>query len=345
MPHSHPQPQNVHAWFPLAQQTRYIDAITGQSGLTRKQATCFVRLWGYAYLKQPGKHPPIKQLSRYVGTFSCSHREAADLFYSDQERGSERSAGQMIDKLTAKHLVKREPFDGGPTRLSLQIPDHFLPQKTNLHADQLYTEAFDVRQDTYLASALLEDTYSWVSQRTDTPSFKITQALRHWSELYPAGLRVLRQLDTDEPVGLAVYFPTHSSSEENFHRPPSLSLYLSTSEQEDPMQVASPGDDRCYAVFIRAWKIHWHHWNYATVSLFLRDAQDTLALMRGDFPNLSDMYSIAIHPRLEAFALALGFKQMKADPNSSLRWIYMSLDRFLALDVDETLVDFDFSNA
>jgi len=36
---------------------------------------------------------------------------------------------------------------------------------------------------------------------------------------------------------------------------------------------------------------------------------------------------------------------MKADPNSSLRWIHMPLDQFLELDIDEALVEFDFSIA
>ena len=34
---------------------------------------------------------------------------------------------------------------------------------------------------------------------------------------------------------------------------------------------------------------------------------------------------------------------MTPDSDSPLRWIYMSLDRFLELDSDDVLLDFDFN--
>lgn len=315
----------------------------GQSGLTRRQATCFVRLWGYAYLQQPDKKPPITGLDPCVGTFTCSHREAADLFYCDHPRGSGRSAGMMVKQLVAKHLVKREPFDGGPTRLSLQILNSFLPSANNLHTSQLYTGAFNVRQDTSLVAAFLEESYSWVSQRSETTSFKMTKVLRRWATQYPNGLRVLRKISDDEPVGFATLFPTHADSEEKFHLPPSASLHLSTLDSDDPIKVAIPGDEECYAVFVRSWQIRGDYWSYSTVCQFLQDSQMTLRQMQKMFPNLCDLYTITIHPRLEALAFALGFKPMKADPNSSLRWIHIPLDRFLQLDIDSVLVEFDFN--
>lgn len=333
----------VNEWFPPAQQTLYVQNIIGQCGLTRRQATCFVRLWGYACLQQLSKQSLIRTLSHHVDTFSCSHSEAANLFYCDQSRGSDRSAGMMIDQLVAKNLVRREPFDGGPTRLSLQIPDSFLPDPTDLHSAELYTDAFNVRNDTYIVAAFLEEIYSWISQRSETTSFQITKVLRQWAAQCPEGLRVLRKATDDEPIGFAAFFPTHPDSEENFHLPPSSSLHLSTLDTEDPIKVALPGDESCYALFIRSWKIKQPYWNYSAVCLFLRDSQVTLRQMQETFPNLCDLYSIAIHPRLEALALALGFKPTKADPNSSLRWIYMPLDRFLELDIDEALVEVDFS--
>lgn len=336
-----PTTRDINLWFPPVHQDRYIQHLVGQSGLTRRQATCFVRLWGYAHLQQ-GQAPPITGLSGHVGTFDCSHSQAADLFYSDHHRGSERSAGMMIDQLVTKHLVRREPFDGGPTRLRLQIPDSFLPKESSAQGTQLYADAFNVRTDASLVAAFLEESYSWVSQRSEVTSFKITKVLRQWATQYPHGLRVLRKVADDEPVGFAAFFPTHPDSEEKFHRPPSVSLHLSTLDDQDPIQVAAPGDERCYAVFVRGWQIHLHYWNYATACQLLQDSQATLTQMQEGYPNLCDIYTITIHPRLEALALALGFRAMKADPHSSLRWYYTPLDHFLRLDVDEALVEFDF---
>ncbi|MBD0269752.1 MAG: hypothetical protein ICV77_15840 [Cyanobacteria bacterium Co-bin8] len=335
----------MNVWFPQVHQDRYAQYIVGQSGLTRRQAICFVRLWGYAYLQQREAPAPVTTLSSYVGTFDCSHSQAADLFYSDRSRGSERSAGMMIDQLVAKHLVRRAPFDGGPTRLSLQIPDSFLPKETNSHSTQLYVDAFDVRNDASLVAAFLEESYSWVSQRSEMTSFKITKVLRQWAAQYPSGLRVLRKASDDEPVGFATFFPTHPNSEEKFHQPPSVSLHLSTLDNDDPIQVALPGNEECYAVFVRSWQIHSQYWNYSTACQFLQDSQATLTQMQEVYPNLCDIYTITIHPRLEALALALGFKAMKADPSSSLRWYYTPLARFLKLDVDEALAEFDFNLA
>ena len=335
--------RDVNEWFPAPHQNCYVKNIVGQSGLTRRQAICFVRLWGYASLQQSAKQPPIRTLSPHVDTFACSHSEAADLFYCDQLRGSERSAGMMIDQLVAKHLVKREPFDGGPTRLSLNILDSFLPTATTVQSTQFYTDAFNVRNDASLIAGFLEESYSWVSQRSETTSFKITKVLRQWAAQCPDGLRVLRTVSEDEPVGFSALFPTHPDSEEKFHLPPSSSLHLSTLASEDPIKVALPGDEACYVVFVRSWQIRQLYWHYSTVCQFLQDSQATLRQMQATFPNLCDIYTITIHPRLESLALALGFKPMKADPNSSLRWIHSPLDRFLELDIDEVLAEFDFS--
>ncbi|NER83692.1 MAG: hypothetical protein F6K42_29930 [Leptolyngbya sp. SIO1D8] len=337
-----PQAHQINEWFPSSNQDRYVDTIVGQSGLTRRQATCFVRLWGYASLQQ-ATEIPITTLSSAINVFSCSHSEAADLFYCDQQRGSERSAGMMIDQLVAKHLIRREPFDGGPTRLSLKILDSFLPATPTAHSSELYTDAFNVRNDVSMVAAFLEESYSWVNPRSETTSFKITKVLRRWAAQYPKGLRVLRKAADDEPMGFAALFPTHPASEKNFHLPPSLSLHLSTLHHNDPVQVAQPGDEACYTVFIRSWQIKQPYWNYSTVAQFLQDSQETLKQMQGSFPNLCDLYTIPIHPRLESLAFALGFKPLKADPNSSLRWIHTPLDRFLAVDIDEALVEFDFN--
>jgi len=227
----------------------------------------------------------------------------------------------------------------------LHVPDSFLPQAIAAAETPLYTDLFNARRDAAQVASFLEAVYGWVSQRSETTSFKIIKVLRRWAQEYPEGLRVLRTVAADEPVGFAAFYPTHPDSEENFHLPPSSSLHLSTLEGNDPIQIALPGDPDCYAVFVRSWQIQPTYWSYGTVCQCLQDAQVTLRQMQSTFPNLCDLYTIAIHPNLETLAFALGFKPMKADPNSSLRWIHMPLDQFLELDIDEALVEFDFSIA
>ncbi|MEO0406571.1 MAG: hypothetical protein AAF289_04390 [Cyanobacteria bacterium P01_A01_bin.135] len=337
-----PRPDQVNLWFPPEQQQHYIDRMVDQSGLTRRQAICFVRLWGYAHL-QSGSAPPIQTLSPHQGIFYCSHSDAANLFYCDRPTGSDRSAGMMLDQLVAKRLVRREPFDGTQTRLSLQVPSTFLPAES-VPLSTVYPDTFDLRCDAPLVAAILEASYSWMRLRPAATSFKMTRVLRQWAGQYPDGLRVLRTEADHSPVGLSVFFPVHSSCEEQFHLSPSGSLYLSTANREDPIRVAAPEDPDCYVVFVRSWQLAPRCWNYGMACLMLQDSQETLGRMQREFPNLCDIYTITIHPRLEAFALALGFKVMKTDPASSLSWLYLPLDRFLALDVDEALVEFDFGD-
>ena len=173
----------------------------------------------------------------------------------------------------------------------------------------------------------------------------IKRGIRQWARQYPKGLRVLRRDSTQEPVGFAAFFPAHPDSEEKFDLPPSRSLHLNrlNVRQEDPIQIATPGDPDCYTVFVRSWQIQLSVWSYGTACELIKDSQATLKQMRQDFPNLSDIYTIAIHPLSEDFALTLGFRQMKADPDSSLCWLYMPLDRFLALDYEDILLNFDYS--
>ena len=119
-----PDPALVEDWFPLPLQQEYVEHLISQPGLriTVKQATYFVRLWGYGYLHQYGiDHAPITDLKRQVASFYCSHTDAAELFYTG-DSGTPRAAGQMLDKLASKHLLRRDDISGGTTRLSLNIP-------------------------------------------------------------------------------------------------------------------------------------------------------------------------------------------------------------------------------
>jgi hypothetical protein len=76
---------------------------------------------------------------------SCSHREAAELFYSDRERGSDRSAGMMLDKLAALGLIRKQ-FDGNISRIEiLAVAAELEPEKTA--AVEITIEPFDPRCD------------------------------------------------------------------------------------------------------------------------------------------------------------------------------------------------------
>ncbi|MGD1854187.1 MAG: hypothetical protein ACFB2W_08030 [Leptolyngbyaceae cyanobacterium] len=151
-----PQPNAVEEWFPIDLQNQYIEHIVHQPGLkvTLTQATYFVRLWGYGYLMEHGMGTaPITALDRQIGSFYCSHSDAADLFYT-QNNGTPRAAGQMLDKLSSKNLLKRGEADGIATKLSLNIPQSFeLPKKETIN-DTFYTDDFDPRNDATLVANL-----------------------------------------------------------------------------------------------------------------------------------------------------------------------------------------------
>ncbi|MBT9313268.1 hypothetical protein IXB28_13715 [Leptothoe kymatousa TAU-MAC 1615] len=341
------QPSNVEEWFPRDIQNKYIEHIVHQPGfkITRRQATYFVRLWGYGYLMHQGMAAaPISTLNRQISSFYCSHSDAADLFYTETS-GTPRAAGQMIDKLASKNLLRRGEADGVATRLSLNIPQSFEPTDPEVE-DSFFTDAFDARNDATLVASLLEDVYSYDPERPESMLYNIKKGLRQWARKYPEGLRVLRRESTGEPIGFSAFLPAHPDSEEKFDLAPSLSVHLSRLDvrDEDPIQVATKGDPDCYAVFVRSWQIQLNLWTYETACTFIKDSHQTLQTIREDFPNLSDIYTIAIHPLSENFALTLGFRATKADPNSSLRWLYMPLDRFLALDYEDILLNIDYNH-
>lgn len=342
------KPNAVEEWFPLDIQKKYIEHIVHQPGLkiTLTQATYFVRLWGYGYLTEHGiDQGPITTLNRQIGSFYCSHSDAADLFYT-QTQGTPRAAGQMIDKLASKNLLRRGEADGIATKLSLNIPQSYeLPQQEEID-DTFYTSAFDPRNDATLVANILEKLYSYDPERPESMLYNIKKGLRQWARQYPEGLRVLRRESTQEPVGFAAFLPAHPDSEEKFDLSPSRSLHLSRLDvrEEDPIKVATKGEPDCYTVFVRSWQIELTVWTYENACELIKDSQITLRKIRDDFPNLSDIYTIAIHPLSEDFALTLGFRMTKADSNSSLRWLYMPLDRFLALDYEDVLLNFDYNH-
>lgn len=338
------QPEFLDQWFPLAQQRDYIDRIMQiQSGLTRRKAECFIRLWAYLMLKQlahasaastPQK--PITQLMPIEGAVVCTHREAAELFYARTERGSDRAAGMMLDQLVQMGLISKT-FDGNFTSLRVRsvaelTASHSVPVDFKLDPDR-----FDPRADAIPIASILAENYSWMTDSTTGLAHKIAKHLRRWAGLYSQGMRVLRRSDNRQAVGCYVLFPTAGISEVNFFLPPTQSLHLITAAEVDPITVAQPGDLDCLSIFVRSWVIDPAHLSAANVCLSLQDAQHTLRQLQKDFPNLCDLYAMPLHPQYEALASELGFQKTIQDPKNRLYWTYMALDRFLELEIESAI--------
>jgi hypothetical protein len=166
---------------------------------------------------------------------------------------------------------------------------------------------------------------------------RIARKLRNWAKQYSKGMRVLRRCDTQDPVGVCILYPVASESEENFFLPPSKSLHLSTASQTDPFNMPKPGDEDCTSVFIRSFQIDPNYQQHNTLCQLLKDAQQTLINMQADFPNLCDLYSLTIHPSAQNLGLALGFQKTSQDPQLSIYWMYMALDNYLALDIEQAV--------
>ena len=131
----------------------------------------------------------------------------------------------------------------------------------------------------------------------------------------------------------------------HFFAPPSNSLYLSTNRDEDPVEMATPGDDACSAVFIRSWAIHTRYLSQLSVQQSFLDMRQTLIAMREDFPNLCDLYALSINPASEAIAQAIGFQKTVQDSDLPLAWLYIPLDQFLELDIEGTIAQLDLPSA
>jgi hypothetical protein len=328
------EPAELDQWFPTDRQLYYVDFLRGQRGLTRRRAECFVRLWAYLMIKtlDPLPRSPIVDLVALAGPVSCTHREAADLFYSAAERGSDRSAGMMIDQLVQAGLVEKN-FDGNTNMILVRaLPE--LERKETPQAISLVPDFFNPRTDAVPVATLLAQNYNWMTSSTTAVAHKATRLLRQWAQEYPTTMRVLRRSDTLQPVGFYILYPIASVSEDKLFLSPSLSLHICTDGIVDPFEMAKPGDPYCMAVFTRSWTIAEAYKNYETVCLFMRDTQQSFVRMQQDFPNIADIYVMPIHPVYEALANVLGFQKTIQDPHSYLCWMYLAVDRFLALDVD-----------
>ncbi|NER79860.1 MAG: hypothetical protein F6K42_09810 [Leptolyngbya sp. SIO1D8] len=329
----------INRWFPPEQQQSLINRLIQRVGVTRVRAECFVRLWIYLLVKQYQAQgslvqPPLEQLVLPTGAVVCTHREAADLFYSDKEQGSDRAAGMMLDKLAALGLIKKY-FDGNTTSIEIQPTLAQVDAKDDAFVD-LIIDDFDPRCDTIPIANLLATNYNWMNSNQDALPHRIARILRGWANHYAVGMRVLRRSDNLNPVGFYLLYPTASESDANFFGPASKGLHLSTLTEVDPFKMATVGDPNCVSVFARSWMIDPLYRERYRV-LFLQDVQTILIRMRQDFPNLWDIHTLIIHPSYEALASALGFQRTSREPQTSVYWMYLAIDRFLALDVETAI--------
>ncbi|MBW4506336.1 MAG: hypothetical protein KME64_07480 [Scytonematopsis contorta HA4267-MV1] len=327
-------------WLPKEEYQRYITLLMQRVGMTQRRAECFVQLWLYLFLKDCQTHkssllPPVTELAFPQGWVECSCREAAELFYEDQERGSDRSAGMMLDKLEALGLI-RKTFNGNCTQIEIQSLPELLFKVTTEARVCVKPDAFDPHSDAIPIANMLASNYNWLNHNTDALAYRIANILRDWTSLYSTGMRVLRRDDNQNPVGFYALIPIARESEIKFFSPPKQGLHLSQATSVDPFEIAQSGDKSCRSVFVRSWMIDNLYRKDAQIS-FLEDSQKTLALMKEDFPNLWDMYTLIIHPSYEELAIVLGFQKNGTEPKTSIYWMYQSVNRFLGLDM--SLVD------
>ncbi|MEG4443729.1 hypothetical protein QUB47_14540 [Microcoleus sp. AT9_B5] len=327
-------------WYSPSQRRTAVSLLMKRVGVTRTRAECFIRLWVYLSVKQlqesqPRLKPPLAKLEVPATEVQCTHREAAELFYCDSDRGSDRAAGMMLDKLAALGLIKKH-FDGNTTAIEIQPVSEILNVAEPQNPVQLQLDNFNPRCDAIPVANLLATNYNWMNRNTNAVPHKIAKILRLLSSQYSKGMRVLRRSDNLNPVGFYLLYPTATESEVNFFNAPSKSLHLSSISDIDPFNMALPGDQNCQSVFIRSWMIDPQYLSEYRIT-FLEDTQKVLGEMPTDFPNLCDLYTLMIHPMYEKQALALGFHKTSSDSQLSVYWMYLALDRFLALDIKEAL--------
>jgi hypothetical protein len=329
-------------WYSPSQRRTAVSLLMKRVGVTRTRAECFIRLWIYLLVKQlqesqPRLQPPLAKLELPATEVQCTHREAAELFYCDSDRGSYRAAGMMLDKLAALGLIAKH-FDGNATAIEIKPVSEILDAAQPENPVKLKLDDFNPRCDAIPVANLLATNYNWMNRNTNAVPYKIAKILRLLASQYSKGMRVLRRCDNLNPVGFYLLYPTASESEVNFFNAPSKSLHLSSLSDIDPFNMALPGDKNCQSVFIRSWMIDPQYLSEYRIA-FLEDTQKVLVEMQKDFPNLCDLHTLIIHPLYEKQALALGFHKTSSDSQSSVYWIYLALDRFLALDIKETLVN------
>src|SRR6476661_555122 len=331
--------EEINVWYSQSQRRTAVSLLMKRVGVTRTRAECFIRLWIYLLVKQlqesqPRLQPPLAKLELPATEVQCTHREAAQLFYCDSDHGSYRAAGMMLDKLAALGLIAKH-FDGNATAIEIKPVSEILDVPPPENPVKLKLDDFNPRCDTIPVANLLATNYK-MNRNANAVAYKISKILPLLASQYSKGMRVLRRCDNLNPVGFYLLYPTASESEVNFFNPPCKSLHLSSLSDTDPFNMALPGDKNCQSVFVRSWMIAPQYLSEYRIA-FLEDTQKVLVEMQKDFPNLCDLHTLIIHPEYEKQAQALGFHKTSSDSQSSVYWIYLALDRFLALDIKETL--------
>jgi len=341
-------PECIDQWFPLEQQRNYISMLIGRVGLTRRRAEYFVRLCVYLLIKQRQElgqrlRQPLTKLNLPEGFVACSLREAQAVFYSHRDRGSDRAAGMMIDRLVALGLIEKQ-FDGNTICIQIRSLPALTDPQSPAEPVQLKIDDFDPETDAIPVASFLAGNYKWMNKNTAAP-YKIMRLLREWAEQYPTGMRVLRRCDNYHPVGFYVLYPTAKKSEKNFFLPPSKSLHLSSLSEIDPMTMAIPGDPDCTSILVRSWQIDTPYMQRLNACRFLEDAQTTIIQMQADFPNLRDLYALIIHPSYEGLTQALGFQKIGQDPQLPVYWMYIPVKQFLTLDIEQAISNLEFGSS
>lgn len=336
--------EQLDTWLDDREKNKLISLLIFRVGLTRTRAEYFLRLWVYLLMKQQKEQLqyqiPLKKLQLPKGAVECTYREAAEIFYADKEKGSERSAGMMIDKMVDLKLIKKN-FDGNSTYIeilpinSLLINSLFVSPVSSA-AVQLEIDDFNPRCDAIPIANLIAENNSWMNRNLNAAPNRIARILRNWANQYSRGMRVLRRCDNLNPVGFYLLYPVASESEGNFFNPPSQSFYINSITATDPLKMANVGETNCQAIFIRIWTIDRSYFQEYCIT-FIEDVRETLIQIKQDFPNICDIYSLVIHPLYGDLTRALGFQKITKDPQSSIYWIYLPFDRCLSLDFKQVL--------
>lgn len=335
----------LNLWFSEERQSTVVERLISSQdvGLTEKRARYLVRLCAYLCIKQrcasqPEATPPLQVLVPPTQFISCTHGEASDLFYSDQERGSERAAGAMLKTLSGLGFIKSR-FTGNTTQILLNPIPQLLDDFQEAPNSTLEVDDFEPRGDAVPLSALLADNYNWMNRNKRAIPRRICDLLRAWAVQYRVGMRVLRRTDNKNPVGFYLLFPITKKCESVLNGPPNEGLHLGSLNELDPFEMAEPGDETCTSLFVRSWVIDEAYQQDYTV-MFLEDVQRTLETVQKDFPNLCDLWTLIIHPRYDRLAAKVGFQRYNKNTGNTLYWMYQSYDRFMDLDMKAEMKDF-----
>ena len=332
----------LNQWFPAERRATIIERLMSSQviGMTPKRATCLVRLSIYLCIKQrrtsqPSVTPPLLKIETPDVFTTCTHREACDLFYSDQPRGSERAAGLMLKRLDMLGFIKYRST-GNASQVLVQPLLQLSDGSQEASLPELQADAFDPRSDAIPIAALLAQNYNWMNHNTRSVPQRIANLLRNWANQYPKGMRVLRRVDNQNPVGFYLLFPIVKESESVLELAPNSGLHLGSLNEVDPFSMAQPGDPLCRSIFVRSWIIQ-EPYQQRYLLPFLSDVQDTLKVLREDFPSLCDIWTLIIHPSYAELAAKVGFQRFSQKTGKNIYWMYLSFDRFLALDLKNQL--------